>query len=79
MHMKDLPNYKSKCGCRKADDLIHRFDMVDIISIYPLDNPKASEVVLRLIVGKTISGNEILEPIEYCPFCGNRFDGLIEK
>jgi hypothetical protein len=70
---------KSQCGCRKADEFIHRFDMVDVVSIYPEGHPEQSELVFRLPVGKTNSGYNIFEPIEYCPFCGNRFDGLVEK
>lgn len=72
-------DYKSQCGCKKADEFIGRFDMVDVVNIYPFGNPEQGQLVFRLKVGKTLTGYDIVEPIEYCPFCGNRFDGLITK
>ena len=77
IHMQ--PDYKSQCGCRKADELIHRFGVIDVVSIYPIGRPGESELVFRIVVGKTLTGYDIVEPIEHCPFCGNRFDGLVPK
>lgn len=76
-HIKS--DYKSQCGCRKADELIHRFNIIDVVELYPIAHPEQSELVFRIKVGKTNNGYDIVESIEYCPYCGNRFDGLVPK
>ena len=77
--IRNESDYKSQCGCRKADELIHRFGVIDVVSLYPIARPEESELVFRIVVGKTLDGYKIVESIEYCPYCGNRFDGLVRK
>lgn len=72
-------DYKSQCGCQKGQELISRYDLIDVVEIYPIGQPEKSELIFRIEIGKTLSGYGIFDPIEYCPYCGNRFDGLVPE
>lgn len=76
---RHLPDAKSQCGCNKADELIHRFNIIDVSEEYPARKPEEKEVIFSIVVGKTLNGYSIYEPIKYCPYCGNRFDGAVAK